>query len=73
MRWLPGAKLNIAETAVCSRNLDDLAIMWAEEASPRQVATISRGQLKHRCQQVAAALVAAGFNPGGLHDLATPI
>ncbi|KAL3159387.1 hypothetical protein ABBQ38_009818 [Trebouxia sp. C0009 RCD-2024] len=73
MRWLPGAKLNIAETAVCNRNPDDLAIMWADEASPRQVATISRGQLKHRCQQVAAALAAAGFNPGAAIAINMPM
>lgn len=72
MRWLPGAKLNIAETALYNRNPDELAVVWADEASPSQLATVSWAQLKQRCQQVTAALLAAGFKPGMLHDLATP-
>ena len=70
MRWLPGAKLNIAESAVCNRSPDAIAIVWADESSPSQLATVSWGQLKHRCQHVAAALVAAGFEPGMPEDLA---
>lgn len=64
MRWLPGSKLNIAESALCNRSPDVIAMVWADESSPCQLATVSWGQLKHRCQHVAAALVAAGFKPG---------
>ena len=64
VRWLPGAKLNIAETALCNSSPDVSAIIWADESSPSQLAAVSWSQLKHRCQQVAAALVAAGFKPG---------
>lgn len=72
MRWLPAAKLNIAESAVCNRSSNVIAMVWADESSPSQLATVSWGQLKHRCQLVAAALVAAGFKPGMPPDLAIP-
>lgn len=64
VRWLPGAKLNIAETALCNSSPDATAIIWADESSPSQLATVSWSQLKQHCQHVGAALVAAGFKPG---------
>lgn len=70
VRWLPGAKLNIAETALCNSSPEAIAIVWADESSPYQLATVSWSQLKHRCQLVAAALVAAGFKPGMSQHLA---
>lgn len=63
-QWLPGAKFNIAEAALCNRQADATAIVWAEEATPDRLTEISLGQLKQQCQQVAAALTAAGFQPG---------
>ncbi len=64
IQWLQGAKFNIAEAALCSRQADATAIVWADESAPSQVATVSLGQLKQRCQHVAAALATAGFRPG---------
>lgn len=64
IRWLPGARFNIAEAALCTRHAASPAIVWAHESSPTQLARVSLGQLKQRCQQVAAALAAAGFTPG---------
>ena len=64
MCWLPAGKINIAESALCNRQADATAIVWAEESLPNQLATVSWGELKHRCQHVAAALIAAGFEPG---------
>ena len=64
IRWLPGARFNIAEAALCIRHAASPAIVWADESSPTQLARVSLGQLKQRCQQVAAALAAAGFRPG---------
>ncbi|DBA69755.1 TPA: hypothetical protein ACH3X2_012479 [Trebouxia sp. C0005] len=64
IRWLPGARFNIAEAALCTRHAASPAIVWADESSPSQLARVSLGQLKQRCQQLAAALAAAGFSPG---------
>lgn len=33
-RWLPGARLNIAESALCVRDPDAPALLWAEEEAP---------------------------------------
>ena len=62
--WLPQARLNIAEAALCSRSESATALIWAEEAAPDQLASMTLGQLKEKCQQVAAALAAAGFAAG---------
>ncbi len=64
VRWLPGACFNIAEAALCTRHAASPAIVWADESTPSQLARVSLGQLKQRCQQVATALAAAGFRPG---------
>ena len=64
IRWLPGARFNIAEAALCTRPAASPAIVWANESSPGQLARVSLGQLKQRCQQLAAALATAGFKPG---------
>ncbi|KAL0031137.1 hypothetical protein WJX77_005362 [Trebouxia sp. C0004] len=64
IRWLPGARFNIAAAALCTRHAASPAIVWADESSPSQLARVSLGRLKQRCQQVAAALAAAGFRPG---------
>ncbi len=64
IRWLPGARFNIAEAALCTRPAASPAIVWADESLPSQLARVSLGQLKQRCQHVAAALAAAGFKPG---------
>ena len=64
MRWLPGARLNIAETALANSPGDRTAIVWADESAPSRLATVSWGELKQRCQHVAAALTAAACTPG---------
>lgn len=64
IRWLPQARLNIAEAALCSRSESATALVWAEEAAPDQLASMTLGQLKEKCQEVAAALAAAGFAAG---------
>ena len=33
-RWLPCARLNIAESALCARDPDAAALLWAEEEAP---------------------------------------
>ena len=66
VRWLPGARFNIAEAALCNRGADATAVVWADESAPSQLHKLSLGQLKLRCQAVAAALRAEGFAPGGL-------
>lgn len=64
VRWLPGARLNIAECAVCTRDEDALALLWADEKAPKAVHAVSRGQLRWRSLQVAAALSVLGLQAG---------
>ena len=33
-RWLPGARLNVAESALCARAPDAPGLLWGEEAAP---------------------------------------
>eukprot|EP00884_Botryococcus_braunii_P002914 jgi/Botrbrau1/12623/Bobra.0169s0150.1 len=63
-RWLPGARMNIAESALSVRDPDPPALLWAEENSPCQVHSLSLGRLRDMCYRTAAALRAAGFSPG---------
>ncbi|EIE19718.1 acetyl-CoA synthetase-like protein, partial [Coccomyxa subellipsoidea C-169] len=64
MRWLPGARLNIAESALCVRDQDAPALLWAEEESPDIIHALTLGELRLRAQHFAAALRAAGHTPG---------
>lgn len=61
-RWLPGAKLNIAESCFAGRDPEDAAIVVQRPGGPLQ--TITRGQLHRRASRVAWALQAQGFLPG---------
>lgn len=64
VRWLPGAQLNIAESALCVRDQDAPALLWAEEEAPDQIRALTLGELRLRAQRFAAALRAAGYTPG---------
>jgi len=61
-RWLPGARLNIAESCFSGRDNDAIAIIWAEEDGALQ--TQSLAALRRRANEVAWAIQAAGFLPG---------
>lgn len=65
IRWLPEARLNIAEAALGNQSQHATAIVWADEAAPDKLARMMLGELRGRCQQVAAALAAAGYVAGG--------
>eukprot|EP00891_Asterochloris_glomerata_P007518 jgi/Astpho2/7518/Aster-02084 len=62
--WLPGARLNIAESALSARDPDAPAVVWAEEGHPQCVHSLTLGQLRRRSVRVAVALKAAGIQPG---------
>ena len=64
-RWLHGARLNIAESALSARDPDAPAVVWAEEGHPESVHSLTLGQLRQRCVRVAVALKSAGIQPGG--------
>ena len=69
MRWLPGARLNIAESALCVRDQDAPALLWAEEETPQLVRALTLGELRLRSEHFAAALRAAGHTPGSRRSL----
>jgi hypothetical protein len=69
MLWLPGARMNIAESVLCVRDQDAPALLWAEEESPQLVHALTLGELRLRAQHFAAALRAAGHTPGPLRSL----
>jgi hypothetical protein len=64
MRWLPHARLNIAESALAARDQDAPALLWADEAAPDAVRALTLWELRLRAQRFAAALGAASFAPG---------
>ncbi|CAL8471383.1 g10925 [Coccomyxa elongata] len=64
VRWLPGAQLNIAESALCVRDQDAPALLWAQEEAPDQICALTLGELRLRTQRFAAALRLAGHTPG---------
>lgn len=66
VRWLPGARLNIAESALCVRDQDAPALLWAEEEAPEVIHTLTLGELRLQAGRFAAALSAAGFTAGAL-------
>ncbi|KAK9862190.1 hypothetical protein WJX84_000590 [Apatococcus fuscideae] len=72
-RWLPGARLNIAESCLEGRDPDAPAVVWADEASPRGIHTISLGSLRQRSLQVAAALNQHGIQAGAAIAVAMPM
>lgn len=62
--WFPDARLNIAECALSGRDPDRPALVWADEASPEDVRTVTLGELSRRAWHVSAAIRAAGHAPG---------
>jgi acyl-coenzyme A synthetase/AMP-(fatty) acid ligase len=62
--WLPGAQLNIAESALTGRDPDAPALIWATEEAPETLHTLSLGTLCAQAMHFAASLHAAGFLPG---------
>jgi len=64
VRWLPGAQLNIAESALSMRDPDAPALIWAAEEAPDTLHTLSLGELHREAMRFAAALRTAGFSPG---------
>ena len=68
IRWLPGARLNVAESALCVRDPDVPAVVWATEEAPDVLHTLSLGELCREAMRFAAALRTAGFCPG-VHNL----
>ena len=60
--WLPGARLNIAESCFEGRDPDAAAIVVQAPGGPLR--TIRRNELRRRANRVAWALQAAGFLPG---------
>jgi acetyl-CoA synthetase len=77
VRWLPGARLNLAESALRGgRGAPDgarTAVLWADEAAPRAVRAVSLAELAQRAQHVADALAAAGLRPGDAVAIAMPL
>lgn len=61
-RWLPGAVLNIAETALSGPD-GRLAVIVGREGSD-ELRRVSLGELRRDAMQVAHALDAAGLSPG---------
>ncbi|KAK9811852.1 hypothetical protein WJX72_011194 [[Myrmecia] bisecta] len=72
-RWLPGARLNIAASALMARDPDAPAVVWAEEGRPALLHTLSLGQLSRRCLRLAAALRTSGCKPGDAVAIAMPM
>ena len=66
VRWLPGAKLNIAESALWGRedSAPALALCWAEELAPQSMHSVTWADLRAQSILVASALQAQGLQPG---------
>lgn len=63
-RWFPGARLNIAESALSRENAGNPALIWAEEQSPTRLQKMTLADLRQKCRQVAAQLQSMGIKPG---------
>ena len=64
IRWLPGAHMNIADSALSMRDPDAPALIWAAEEAPGALHTLSLGELRTEALRFAAALKRAGFSAG---------
>lgn len=64
VQWLPQARFNIAECALRWRDGDLPAILWAHEATPKVIHTMTRRKLAQLAQQVADSLLKWGIMPG---------
>lgn len=65
VRWLPGARTNIAGCALASplADLDSPAVIWAREGAPTHLGYVSRRELLSRCARLATA-IRMRFSPG---------
>lgn len=61
--------MNIAACALCNRNPSNIALIWAEEGSPKSVSRISLEELRLQCLEVAGALQNQGYKPGKIKTL----
>jgi hypothetical protein len=64
LRWLPGARLNIAECALRGWDPDAPALVWAAEGAPERLRALTLDQLRRRAYAVAASLRSCGYRPG---------
>ena len=69
-RWLPGARLNIAQSALSGPG-DRLALVVGHEDGRLERRTL--GELRAGVQQVRRALAAAGLSPGDAIAIDTPM
>ncbi|MFL6651570.1 MAG: acetoacetate--CoA ligase, partial [Sulfurifustaceae bacterium] len=60
-RWFPEARLNFAENLLRFRGAEDALVFWGEDKIKRR---LSRDELYHEVARLAAALRAAGVQPG---------
>ena len=67
-RWLPGARLNIAECALTGWDPDAPALVWAAEDFPNRLHSLTLDQLRRRCYAFAASLCSCGYRPGDGRD-----
>ncbi|KAL4429385.1 hypothetical protein ABPG77_005159 [Micractinium sp. CCAP 211/92] len=72
-RWLPGARFNIAECALSGHDRSRPAILWADEADPTRLHSMSLGELARRSAHVAEALRATGLRPGDAVAINAPM
>ena len=64
LRWLPGARLNIAECALRGWDPDAPALVWAAEGAPERLRALTLDQLRRRAYTVASSLRSCGYRPG---------
>ncbi len=69
-KWLPGAKLNIADS--CFTAAPDATALIFEDSS-QQLQRMSFGELDRLSNQIANSLIAAGFNRGDAIAIAMPM
>jgi acetyl-CoA synthetase len=70
-RWLPGARLNIAESCFTGRDNSAIAVIWADEDGALQ--TLSLAELRRRANEVAWAIQASGLLPGDAIAICMPM
>lgn len=74
-RWLPNAKLNIAETCFAGKAAASVALVWSREGETGEgrVHAMTRGELRTRADAIASALVAAGLGVGARVAVVLPM
>ena len=58
--------MNIAACALCNRNQEGTAVVFAHEDSPDKVHRVSLKRLRQDSMQVATALQASSLSPGNV-------